>query len=307
MMRLRKTAVIQLAILMVLGLAIVLSLLLPELTASSVQQPLTEISLFLQEEDMALSSNTRLGMEAAAMEYGGELRFISPTGDATAQAQIETITREVEGGSVALIVSPVDTTALDEALSSISLPIIAMESPLTSASLFISPDNEAVGTQLAQAVIADTLSGDTVLLLDSTQSRSGIALRMDACVSTLEDSGRIVHITTTSQGETMTSAAAVVALEDDTTLQLARLQLSQDIDFPLYGVGGNAEIASHLERGTLDATVAWSDYAVGYLAVQTAISTALKQSVITPSIAITTIRGETIYDSDNQKLLFPVV
>ena len=74
----------------------------------------------------------------------------------------------------------------------------------------------------------------------------------------------------------------------------------------LYGVGGTAAIAGCLERGTLSAVAAWSDYAAGYLAVEGAVRAARREELSTQPLAFSMIRGEDMYDPDNQKLLFPV-
>ncbi len=306
-MKSKKNALIQLGILGLLGLGVILTLILPDLPTTSSQQSLVEISLFLQEADMALSSNTRLGMEAAAMDYGGELRFITPATDITQQSQLDNILREVEGGADALVVAPVDA-ALGEALGEIDIPVVTMESQLEGDALFLSPDNSIIGALLAQAVLGDTQEGDSILILDSAEGRTGISDRLDALIQTLVLGGRNVRICSLEEVDILaTTVSAIVAVDDETTLQLASWQVSQTISHAIYGVGGTTEIASYLERGVLEATVAWSDYAVGYLAVQNAIQMALNQPITTTTILITVIRGETIYDTDNQKMLFPVV
>lgn len=306
-MKSKKNALIQLGILGLLGLGVILTLILPDLPTTSSQQSLVEISLFLQETDMALASNTRLGMEAAAMDYGGELRFITPATDITQQSQLDNILREVEGGADALVVAPVDAT-LGEALGEIDIPVVTMESQLEGDALFLSPDNSIIGELLAQAVLGDTQEGDSILVLDTAEGRTGISDRLDALIQTLALGGRNVRICSLEEVDILAATvSAIVALDDETTIQLASWQASQTIGHAIYGVGGTSEIASYLERGVLEATVAWSDYAVGYLAVQNAIQMALQQPITTTTIIITVIRGETIYDTDNQKMLFPVV
>ncbi len=308
MIKAKKNALIQLGILGFLGLGVILTLILPDLPSTSTQQSLVEISLFLQEADMALSSNTRLGMEAAAIDYGGELRFILPAQEEDHQSQLDSTLREVDGDAAALVVSPVDAVALGEALADMDIPLVTMESPLEGDGLFLSPNNSVVGDLLAQAVLGDTQEGDTVLILDTAAGRTGIAERLSACVQPLMLGGRNVRICTQAEVALLApTVSAVVALDDETALQLASWQVSQGTTLPIYGVGGTSEIASYLERGVLEATVAWSDYALGYLAVQNAIQMALQQPITTTTIMITVIRGETIYDTDNQKMLFPVV
>lgn len=301
---------IQLAILAVLGLGVVFALVLPEFPNSQTSYTYVEISVFLQEGDIALTSNTRLGMEAAAADYGAQLRFVTPPAEENHDSQMALISREIEGGSDALIVSPIDPAAMEESIYDMEIPVIALESEVTGATLSITPDNSALGAQVAQGVLEDGHSG-TILLLDTAGSRTGVWERIDQCRATLEEAGCIVVTASLSQlteGYDLWDIDAIVALDYQSTLSMASWENSQAIHHQLYGVGGSTDIAAYLERGILQATVTWSDYATGYLAVQRAVESAqglLLTAVPTPTL--TTIRGETIYDSDNQKLLFPVI
>ena len=51
---------------------------------------------------------------------------------------------------------------------------------------------------------------------------------------------------------------------------------------------------------------AWSDYAAGYLTVEGAILAARGTPCEREPLLFSVVRGEDIYDPDNQKLLFPV-
>ncbi len=299
---------IQLSVLGVLGLGVILTLILPELPTGQTKQGVIEISIFVDERDMALYTNTRLGMEAAAMDFGAELRFITP-GEEDHDTQLENILREVEGGAQALVVAPVDAQALGVALTDVEIPVITMESEMEGSQLVISPDNQAVGMQLAQAVMEDLPQGSTVLVLDTAGQRTGLQQRLDGCVAALEGAGYTVVLASLQEGESQKlQVEAVVAVDDETTLTVAQWQFDQEARPALYGVGGTSEIAAYLEQGILRATVGWSDYAAGYLAVQQGAAAATGQGVDdSHTLVITTIRGETIYDPDNQKLLFPVV
>ncbi len=305
----RRKGLIQLAILGVLGLGVILTLVLPELPTMGKTSEIVEISVFVQEGEMTLYSSARLGMEAAAVDWGAELRFITPNQWDDHEAQVESLLREVEGGAQAIVIAPVNSEALASVLETIKIPVVTMESEVDGSYQFVSPDNEMVGIQLAEAVIADVAEGETVLLLDTIGEREGIRQRMDSCVETLEQSGLQVVIVTVAEAEMLArSSAAVVALEDETTLLMAEWQSKEGSTTPLYGVGSTTTIAAYLEQGVLRATVAWSDYALGYMAVRQGAQLASQKTVETiQTYTITTIRGETLYDPENQKLLFPVV
>ncbi len=305
----RRRDLIQLSILAVLGLGVLLALILPELPSIQPQYETVEISLFLREGEMSITSNTRLGMEEAALNFGAELRFVTPPTQETHENQLALIQREVEGGADLLIISPIDPTALGQ--EEISTSFFTIESQVEGASLFASPDNSQIGDQLAQAILADNHQG-LVLLVNSADTRTGVTERIEQCKAILLEAGLPVltctQSTLTEPDMDFSQVVAIVAADYQTTLSLSSWAASQTIHHCLYGVGGTTEIAAYLERGTLQATVTWSEYALGYLTVQRAVEEAtgvLDASFSIPTI--TTIRGETIYDPDNQKLLFPVV
>ena len=66
-------------------------------------------------------------------------------------------------------------------------------------------------------------------------------------------------------------------------------------------------IAAWLERGTISAVAAWSEYAAGYLAVQQAVGAAgEKTGPLTGTLPFSVVGGDEIYEPEYQKLLFPV-
>lgn len=71
-------------------------------------------------------------------------------------------------------------------------------------------------------------------------------------------------------------------------------------------MGATAAVTAQLERGTIAALAAWSDYAAGYLAVRQAVETAQGEGRLLEPLSFSIVRGEDIYAPENQKLLFPV-
>ena len=64
--------------------------------------------------------------------------------------------------------------------------------------------------------------------------------------------------------------------------------------------------AAWLERGVISAAAAWSDFAVGYLAVEGAMALARGRAAQPEQLPFFIVRGEEIYEPEYQKLLFPV-
>ena len=282
-MKKRRSALIQLAILTALGAAVALTLLLPQMSGLHRRPQPLELSVIIREQDSSFWTNTRMGMEQAAGELGAELRFLTLATANDGREQWELLQREIEQGADALVVAPADPAALEKSLGELDrdVPVVTLESPLEGADLSVVVPNAEMGASLAQAALEDW-KGGTVLLLDTAPHCTAVAQRLAAAKDLLAGAGVEAQVET----------VCVKSLEG----------LSAD----LYGVGATAAVVAALDQGALSAVAAWSDYAAGYLAVDGAAKLARGERSEMKPPPFFLIRGEDIYEPDNQKLLFPV-
>ena len=315
-MKHRRNDLIQLLVLLTLGAAVILTLVLPQMSAGRRPPQPLEVSVLIREPDSALWANARLGMEQAAGELGAELRFLTLSAANDGGEQEELLLRESERGADALVVAPAQTQELSGRLGELTgqHPVVCLESPLEGAALTVAPDNRPLGGDLARAVLEDW-TGGAVLLLDTAPGSAGVAARLEEARRVLEQAGARVETAALPAGELGvrldallrdSGAQQVVAFEPSATERAAEAKESGGFSQLLYGVGVTANIAAWLERGTVSAVAAWSDYAAGYLAVEGAILAARGEENPAKLLDLTVLRGEDIYEPDNQKLLFPV-
>ena len=311
-----RNAWIQLAILVALGGAVILTLILPQLSDRRAADPPLELSVVVRESDSSLWSNARLGMEQAAGELLAELRFLVLTTSNDGQEQMDLLRRECERGADALVVVPAAPEELSQNLRDLTgqCPVICLESQVEGTALTVAPDNRALGQALARALLEDW-TGGAVLLLNTAPESEGVLARLDAAKEVLEQAGvpvqcrleRAEGMMAVLDGLVRESETGwIMAFEPAATQGAARAKEEQDLKQPLYGVSVTTDVAAWLERGTVTAAAAWSDYAAGYLAVESAVRTARKERVEMEPLPFSVVRGEDIYDPDNQKLLFPV-
>ena len=315
-MKHKRNTVIQLAILTVLGGAVILTMLLPQLPSQRGAAPLVEISVILRESDSSLWSSARLGMDQAAGELGAELRVLTldRTNDGT--DQLEVLRRELGQQTDVLVVVPADPEGLARALpdQGTACPVLTMEPPLEGAVLAATPDNAALGRALAQAAVDDGAAG-TVLLLNASPNSTGVTARAAAAQEVLEAAGaaaRVRAVDLSAPSDALRDLlkqpdlTAVMVFEPALTEQAASLKQSLGLDVPLYGVGVTASAAAWLERGVISAAGAWSDFAAGYLAVEGAVNLARGTDCRVEQLPFFIVRGEELYEAEYQKLLFPV-
>lgn len=313
----RKNDLIQLTVLVALGAAVILSLVLPQLLQEQTRPEVLSISILTRDADSSLWTNTRLGMEQAADELNAELRFLSLSAPNDAAEQDSLLRREIEGGADAVIAVPADPDALASTLSELSpaCPVVSMESPAEGVTGTVAADPEALGQALAAALLEDWTTGPVLLLDTGGGINHAITARLEAARAALADAGVPVTVQTCA-GETLatdlgallanTGCKWVMTLDAAATLHAAEgMQLAQRT-VPIYGVGSTVDIIRALEQGTIAASAIWSDYAAGYLAVEQAVSAAQGEEGTFTPLPFSILRGEDIYEPNNQKLLFPV-
>lgn len=281
------------------------------------QPPLLEMSVILRDGDGAVST-MRKGMEQAAQDLNVELRFLIPAEDNSAVQQAQLLEREVAGAASAVLLIPADREALGDAVSAAAgkTTLVTVETDMTAwgAAASITMDHQELGAALGAAALNGVPEGGTVLLLDSLPGDNGIRERMEAAKAVLEREGRQARVykwdpDTTSLPDILRieRPRAIIAFEAAALADVAELSRGEDAFPLLYGCGSTASIAAALEKGRVTAITAVNVFSAGYLAVEAAAALARHEDwTAAAPVAFSIVRQETMYDSDNQKLLFPV-
>lgn len=281
------------------------------------QPPLLELSVILRDGDGAVST-MRKGMEQAAQDLNVELRFLIPAEDNSAVQQAQLLEREVAGAASAVLLIPADREALGDAVSAAAgkTTLVTVETDMTAwgAAASITMDHQELGAALGAAALNGVPEGGTVLLLDSLPGDNGIRERMEAAKAVLERGGRQARVykwdpDTTSLPDILRieRPRAIIAFEAAALADVAEMSRGEDAFPLLYGCGSTASIAAALEKGRVTAITAVNVFSAGYLAVEAAAALARHEDwTAAAPVAFSIVRQETMYDSDNQKLLFPV-
>lgn len=281
-----------------------------------------EISVIWR-EDSRVWATVRDGMEQAGLDLGAELRFLSPERPNDAQEQARLLTRELEGGAQAVILDPADREILSDPVS--AGVVVTLETPMDQTAACIGPDAEALGEELAAMVLNGVPAGGLALLLDSAPGDNGVRDRLESCKDALEHAGRRVQICTLSPEQSVvetvpllareTGAGAIVAFEPSVLEEAAEAVRSlNESPWPrgqypplLYGFGSSPAIAAALEQSRVTALQAQNDFAAGYVAVETALGAIGRTEALSPEpLPVFLVRRENMYDTEQQKLLFPV-
>ena len=303
-------------VLPLIGLSVLFWLLAFAPSGKHRRPALLEMSVILRDGDGTVSA-MRKGMEQAAMDLNVELRFLTPSEDNGAAEQAQLLQREAEDAE-AIVLIPADRKTLGDAVSAAAekTTLVTVETDMSAwgAAASVSMDHRALGEALGAAALNGVPAGETVLLLDSLPGDNGVRESLDAARAVLEEAGRQVRIGAWgADSASLDDAAgaerpsAVIAFEASALADMAELARGEK-HFPLlYGCGSTPAIAAALERGRVTAIAAVNAYSAGYLAVEATAALARHERwTDVPSVAFSVVRKETMYDSDNQKLLFPV-
>jgi len=303
----RTNALLQLLVLFALAAAVVLTLAWPQLPFAKREGEPVEVSVILRQTDGSAWANARLGMEQAAGQLRAEVRLVTLSAENDAAEQARLMGYEAQRGADVLVVIPAGELPADT-----GVPVITLETPGGEGS--VCTDNEALGRALAAAALED-LPACRVLLVNSAPGSAGVSARLEGARATLEAGGAEVEeaqLDPADDGtelETVlakTEADAVLLFEPSATETAASAKEKLSLAPALYGVGSTSPIAAALEQGTLSASAVWSDFAAGYLAVEGAVHAARGESWQPQTLDFSILRGEDMYEPDNQKLLFPV-
>lgn len=303
-------------VLPLIGLSVLFWLLAFAPSGKHRRPTLLEMSVILRDGDGTVSA-MRKGMEQAAMDLNVELRFLPPSEDNGAAEQAQLLQREAEDAE-AIVLIPADRESLGDVVSAAAekTTLVTVETDMSAwgAAASVSMDHRALGEALGAAALNGVPAGETVLLLDSLPGDNGVRESLDAARAVLEESGRQVRIgawgTDSASLDDAAGAerpSAVIAFEASALADMAELARGEK-RFPLlYGCGSTPAIAAALEKGRVTAIAAVNTYSAGYLAVEATAALARHERwTDVPSVAFSVVRKETMYDSDNQKLLFPV-
>lgn len=312
-MKRRRNSVFQLCVLGILGASVVFTLLFPYISIHFRSKEPMEISAVMRDSNSKLWLRMRSGMEQAASDLGVELRFLVPASESAAE-QEELIRKEIERGTDGIIITPVDSTHIEKSWAFGEVPVISLEFPLSRNWKTVSPDNELLGTQLAETAVQDKKT-DVVLLVSSYPQNQGMTQRIEAAEQVLHAAGIETQLyyqeglpsslRKTAEG---IGAGQIIALDSKATWLAAEAYASSADRPQIYGVGSCSEITASLEEGVLSAVATWSEYAAGYMAVEYAAAAIQgKKDDSEGTLKISMIKGDEIYEPENQKLLFPVI
>jgi len=286
-----------------------------------------EISVIYRSKSAESSTTIKQGIDQAARDLNAEVSFITLARDNDVQEQISLLQREIKNGAKAIVIAPVNSKDLKQPISKAqkSVPVITMQSTVDGMKdlPYISCDNLQLGGALAKAVINNGISDNRVAILQNSMDCSNINQRYLGVTRQLNSAKSQVEYWNipddpqeaydTAKGLLQSSSADTLIALDGATLEAAA-KAERDLlktgskQVRIYGIGRTNTVVSLLDDRIINSIGVENEYNLGYLSIKTAINHINKNyNTANTNINFAIIDHENMYNSDNQRLLFPFV
>lgn len=266
------------------------------------------------------------GAYAAANEYGVNLQILAPDYEKDADAQINLVQAAIDSREDAVIISPISDEKLGEIIDkTISQNIIVTEmvsqSHFNESSSYVGTNHYSAGEEIGAEIISSIGSIGTIAIVSNIERTKDIESRELGLREYIEKNSDISILETNYCSPNEYSASkiaeavlekngnvdAIVGLNEITTLGIAKKIEKLNKKICLIGVDSSDEIINYVDRKVIDKLIVQNYYSIGYLAVKNTIYK-LQGKEISSDVFIKTsiITPENLYDSDIQKIVFPL-
>ena len=274
--------------------------------------------------------NFRKGMERAAMEFNGDVSFITLYEKGNIRQQRELMQREQEDGSRALIVDLVDGGMLSEMREEglLSVPVICINGEGETAAgmnnaAVLTFDYYDMGHKLGEEILKEHPMAKRVHLLEAEDFDISGSLFSQGLSRALEGAGcealptrllygdkqppeMLIELSEGEPGELIFAAADPESLLAAAQILAEREEAAGYVD-GLYGRGNTVPILNFLDRGIIQGLCVTDDFSSGYLSVKTAVELAENRSVENITyLESYYIRREDLRNEKYEKMLYPI-
>lgn len=255
------------------------------------------------------------GMEQAANDYKIELSFSVMEEDG--EQQVDLLKQEVEAGVEGFIVEPKQEPF--DFNQAITVPFVYVnQQELVDQIPVVSADNRQNGYVLGKEMLAATNEQGRVLVvrpkvLYSENSENYVGLQQAfseqqvAFDEWIIEEGQIDPLIQHLSDKKEYLGIVSLSLELSEALGKAKKQEKTFENQALYGFGLSNQLLNFIEQGVFQGVGVSNQFAVGYAAVVQLMSQVSGEYQRIPGIDTLFVTKENLFDTDNQKLLFPFI
>lgn len=284
------------------------------------------ISIIVDDTTDEFYVNFRKGVDQAAFDYHADVSFITMYDENRADQQMELVSRELNDGARAIILSPVGDKAIVSALDDMTItgPLVVINSVLSHdrISYNIAEDYYELGKTLAEAVADNTPEGMQVCMVTENPESSTNTMTYDGMQAVFDERGIKTKLVKALSEEGCRSLIESMVYPEHTEYVLVAVDVKslariagiiaestvyQRYASGVYGPGSTLQILNYLDEGIIDGVVVTNEFVQGYLSIQKAVEAIENTGFYnTTKMEHHYIEKEDIRKKEFQKLLYPV-
>jgi ribose transport system substrate-binding protein len=296
-----------------------------QLIAKKEEEPY-EISVICPDQSTENWTTVKLGIDQAAQDLNVNVSFITLTTRNNVKEQVTLLSREVNNGADAVVIAPINSTALREPVEQAfgKIPVVAMQSTVAGLPKLqsVSCDNYKMGNSLAREIVRNEKGGKPVVIFRNSVGSSNIADSLHGVEDALKGwNGSVLYRDIPDSAPEAYSAARTAVTEhrdgvfialDGATLEAAAkakkdLMKSGAGSARIYGVGRTNTVVSLLEQKIISAIAVDNEFNIGYLSIKTAVDSINKKADGNTNVNFIIVNSTNMYESESERMLFPFV
>lgn len=315
----------QMVIFLVLILICSFLILFSDILWEEKNKEIYNISVIIRGKNIESWAIMNQGIDQAALEMNAEIRFITLSEENSVDEQTELINREINNGTDAILISPVDYEKMVEPIEMAmsKVPVVLIESTINSKKnlAYISCNNYEMGVSLAEEVIQNGNTRSEISIIASKLECSSINERYNGFKDTINKTNNTYNLLELYVDEKVAYNKTISLFEENTsdviiafdaeTLEIiaeAKKNLNRtNSDIEVYGIGSTSKIISLLEEKIINSIGVQNEFNVGYLGVKNAVEMLRGRKIENSVIESTIVTMRNMYLNENQRLLFPFI
>jgi ribose transport system substrate-binding protein len=288
-----------------------------------------EVAVIVKSTTSSFWQQFMSGLQAGTAEYNVNYYCEAPDSEEDVQTQLELMQKAIDSKVDAIIISAVsaeDSVPLIEEAKKKGIYVVIVNSGVDTENydVEIGTDNLEAGHQLADEVVNADEDTKYVGIINFDESAANAQQREQGFRDAVEREENIKIVASVNVPSNVSEAKeatlkmmeehpeinTIITMNEWTTLGVgyAVEEIDGGKNIHVYGFDSNTLCLDMLEKGYLDGLLVQNPYAMGYLAMENAYSLSKHKKASEKVIYTNTemVTRENMYDSDMQKLIFPV-
>lgn len=269
----------------------------------------------------------RMGAQLAAKEEEIPFEYVGPLEEKDVDKQVEIMNSKIEEGADIILLAAADKERLALSVENAKkkgITLVSVDSSVVGQTEIVATDNVAAAQELTHYLLESINNEGEVIMLNFVQGASTANEREQGYDLVMAEQSKVKQLPTVYTEGTTESAykkakeiikqypnlkgivGANQYMTEGICLAIEELGLSKKIK--VVGFDSSNVIIEALEKGIIEAILVQKPFNMGYLGVKVAVDLfdgkKVEQDTDTGYKLIT---ADTLYDTENQKLLYPII